>query len=204
VNYFSAWITNIILFLFLAIIVDMLLPNSNMKKYAKFVVGLLLIIIIIHPLMKLFSEDFNVESILREINWEYMTSEKEMEKLIELKKKEIDATQRAYILEQMAVQLQKSVEKELMERFEVTISSIEVIPKSDDPTQLNQWEMISIQLQKANESQAASTIEIVEINTERPLENEVAKTEAMEIQSFLSDYLDVPKDIIHVVVKGGE
>jgi stage III sporulation protein AF len=204
VNYFSAWITNIILFLFLAIIVDMLLPNSNMKKYAKFVVGLLLIIIIIHPLMKLFSEDFNVESILREINWEYMTSEKEMEKIIELKKKEIDATQRAYILEQMAVQLQKSVEKELMERFEVTISSIEVIPKSDDPTQLNQWEMISIQLQKANESQAASTIEIVEINTERPLENEVAKTEAMEIQSFLSDYLDVPKDIIHVVVKGGE
>jgi stage III sporulation protein AF len=204
VNYFSAWITSIILFLFLAIIVDMLLPNSNMKKYAKFVVGLLLIIIIIHPLMKLFSEDFNVESILREINWEYMTSEKEMEKLIELKKKEIDATQRAYILEQMAVQLQKSVEKELMERFEVTISSIEVIPKSDDPTQLNQWEMISIQLQKANESQAASTIEIVEINTERPLENEVAKTEAMEIQSFLSDYLDVPKDIIHVVVKGGE
>ncbi|MGG3737903.1 stage III sporulation protein AF [Aeribacillus pallidus] len=203
-NYFSAWITNIILFLFLAIIVDMLLPNSNMKKYAKFVVGLLLIIIIIHPLMKLFSEDFNVESILREINWEYMTSEKEMEKLIELKKKEIDATQRAYILEQMAVQLQKSVEKELMERFEVTISSIEVIPKSDDSTQLNQWEMISIQLQKANESQAASTIEIVEINTERPLENEVAKTEAMEIQSFLSDYLDVPKDIIHVVVKGGE
>ncbi|MBO8176752.1 MAG: stage III sporulation protein AF [Bacillus sp. (in: Bacteria)] len=203
-NYFSAWITNIILFLFLAIVVDMLLPNSNMKKYAKFVVGLLLIIIIIHPLMKFFSEDFNVESILREINWEYMTSEKEMEKLIELKKKEIDATQRAYILEQMAVQLQKSVEKELMERFEVTISSIEVIPKSDDPTQLNQWEMISIQLQKANESQAASTIEIVEINTERPLENEVAKTEAMEIQSFLSDYLDVPKDIIHVVVKGGE
>ena len=45
-----------------------------------------------------------------------------MKNLIELKKKEIQASQHAYILEEMAVQLKKDVKEELMEQYGLEIS----------------------------------------------------------------------------------
>ena len=58
---FKEWITNIILFVLLATVIDMLLPSSNMQKYTKMVTGLLLIAIILTPILKLISSDFEKE-----------------------------------------------------------------------------------------------------------------------------------------------
>lgn len=55
--FLTEWITNIVIFIMLAMIVDMLLPDSSMRKYVKLVTGLLLITIVITPVFKLFSAD---------------------------------------------------------------------------------------------------------------------------------------------------
>ncbi|MDI5788458.1 stage III sporulation protein AF [Bacillus licheniformis] len=34
-EFLTEWLTNIILFILMAIVIDMLLPNSSMTKYAK-------------------------------------------------------------------------------------------------------------------------------------------------------------------------
>ena len=52
------WVTNIILFILLATVIDMLLPNTGLQKYTKMVTGLLLIAIILTPILKLISKDF--------------------------------------------------------------------------------------------------------------------------------------------------
>lgn len=57
-NFITEWVTNIILFILLATVVDMLLPNSTFQKYAKMVAGLLLITVILTPVFKLISSDF--------------------------------------------------------------------------------------------------------------------------------------------------
>ena len=36
-EFLTEWLTNIILFILMAIVIDMLLPNSSMQKYAKMV-----------------------------------------------------------------------------------------------------------------------------------------------------------------------
>ncbi|WP_010173532.1 stage III sporulation protein AF [Bacillus coahuilensis] len=64
-NYLIEWITNIIIFILLATVIEMLLPSNQMKKYTKMVIGLLLISIILTPLFKLLSQDF--EQMLKEI-----------------------------------------------------------------------------------------------------------------------------------------
>ena len=51
------WVTNIILFILFATVLDMVLPNSKFQKYTKMVVGLLLISIILTPIFKLFTYD---------------------------------------------------------------------------------------------------------------------------------------------------
>ncbi|MCJ2389064.1 stage III sporulation protein AF, partial [Limosilactobacillus fermentum] len=53
------WVSNIIVFVLLATVIDMLLPTSALQKYAKMVIGLLLIAIIITPILGLFNKDFD-------------------------------------------------------------------------------------------------------------------------------------------------
>src|SRR5690606_37362909 len=108
----AEWVTNIILFILLATIVDMLLPSSSMQKYVKMVTGLLLILIILTPLFSLFKSD--LDQALLNMNLKPGQTEKNLENLIDLKKKEIQASQRAYALETVQVQIRNDVEEELM------------------------------------------------------------------------------------------
>ncbi len=56
-SFLTEWITSIILFILFAIVIDLLLPNSSMQKYAKMVVSLLLIVVMLNPIFALFRAD---------------------------------------------------------------------------------------------------------------------------------------------------
>ena len=58
----KVWIVNITITIFFTTAVEMILPDNNMKKYAKFVLGLLLIVVIITPLIKIFDKNFDFYS----------------------------------------------------------------------------------------------------------------------------------------------
>ena len=120
----TEWIINIIIFLLLAMVIDMLLPESDMKKYVKLVTGLLLIAIIITPIFKIMSADF--DQVLASLSENEVNHDQTQESLLELKKKEIQASNHAYTLEQMAVQMKDEVEKELMDNFGMSITNISI------------------------------------------------------------------------------
>jgi stage III sporulation protein AF len=56
----KVWIINICTAIFFITAVEMLLPNNSLKKYAKFVLGLILITVVINPIIKLVNQDFNI------------------------------------------------------------------------------------------------------------------------------------------------
>lgn len=58
----KVWVTNITVAIFFITAVEMILPDNNMKKYAKFVLGLMLIVVMINPIIKLFDKDFDFYS----------------------------------------------------------------------------------------------------------------------------------------------
>ncbi|RDI41189.1 stage III sporulation protein AF [Falsibacillus pallidus] len=129
-SFLVQWITNIIMFILLTVVMDMLLPNSSFKKYTKMVTGLLLITIILTPLLKLMSSNF--EQVFNGAVIQDPAESEQVEKLIENKKKEIQASQRAYILKQMAVQLKKDAEEELIDQFGIGIQSVELVMQKDN------------------------------------------------------------------------
>jgi stage III sporulation protein AF len=132
-DFLKAWITNIILFILIATVIDMLLPNSSLQKYVKVVVGLLLISIILSPVMKLFTSDFET-AIASLSKIQGSLENKNIENSIDSQKKEIQASQQAYILEQMAVQLKMDAEEELMEQHDMEIAGIQVKANETDET----------------------------------------------------------------------
>ena len=58
----KGWVTNITIAVFFITAVEMILPDNNMKKYAKFVLGLMLIVVMINPIIKILDKDFDFYS----------------------------------------------------------------------------------------------------------------------------------------------
>ncbi|WP_456274083.1 stage III sporulation protein AF [Bacillus sp. AK031] len=195
-SFLTEWITNIIVFVLLASVIDMLLPSSNMQKYTKIVTGLLLIMIILTPIMKLLSSDF--EEAIAEINLDGPVQTASVENLIEMKKKEIQASQRAYILEQMAVQMKDDVEKEMIEQYGLSVKHIEL--EAEDLENLPESIMsVSIVLDTSQE-EAVTAIKPVEIDTTKSVpQNESTK----EIGSMLSEKWNISRDKLVIMIEGG-
>jgi stage III sporulation protein AF len=61
-EHLKVWVINICTAVFFITAVEMILPDNKMKKYAKFVLGLILITVIMNPIIKIFNNDFNLES----------------------------------------------------------------------------------------------------------------------------------------------
>ncbi|UZW67504.1 stage III sporulation protein AF [Priestia flexa] len=126
----TSWITNIILFILLATVINLLLPSSGFQKYTKLVIGLLLMLIIVTPVFQILKVDVN--KMFNSIRLSAASDDAGVENLIESKKKEIQASQRAYILEQMAVQMETEVKEELMEQYGVAIDQMHIETKSEE------------------------------------------------------------------------
>ncbi|MBO0999024.1 stage III sporulation protein AF [Bacillus sp. SD075] len=196
-SFLAGWVSNIIIFVLLATVIDMLLPNSALQKYAKMVIGLLLIAIIITPILGLFNKDF--DDILSAATSEFEDQEKkDLGNLTEMKKKEIQATQGAYILKQMAVDLQAEVEEELMVDYNMKISSIEVGVKDKEEPGVDDLQNITISLEKAEgkENSEIEAVAKVDINADGPSTSNDANLDA--VKRFLATSWSVNEEIIEI------
>ncbi|MED3551080.1 stage III sporulation protein AF [Cytobacillus praedii] len=207
-DFIKEWITNIILFVLLATVIDMLLPNSNLQKYIKMVTGLLLIAIILTPILKLVSNDF--EEVLASIPALEASGGKNLENSIEMQKKEIQAFQHAYILEEMDVQLKKDVEEELMEQYGLEIVNVDFLVDEYDqrafPEKLHEnLQKVVVYLKHMDEvTDAVEVVKKVEINTEETLPSNQANDETEKVASLIAQKLGVDENIIEISVEGGK
>lgn len=80
------WIIEICTAVIFITAVEMILPNNNLKKYAKFVLGLILITVLINPIIKLFDKNFDLAAYTNKA-YEYM-DEKKYENDVEKYKQE--------------------------------------------------------------------------------------------------------------------
>ncbi|OCA91054.1 stage III sporulation protein AF [Bacillus sp. FJAT-27225] len=203
-DFLIEWVTNIILFVLLATVIDMLMPNSAMQKYTKIVTGLLLIAIILSPILKLISSDF--EEALASLPALQASSYGENSKsLLESQKKEIQEAQHAYILEQMAVQLEADTKEELMNQFGYQIKGITVAADNVDGQGLpEQIDLVSLRLAEPEEEvHSVRAIEVVNIRTTEPLPERIADEQTEEIRAFLADKWQVPAEKIVIAIEGG-
>ncbi|WP_163102632.1 stage III sporulation protein AF [Peribacillus alkalitolerans] len=197
-DFITGWITNIILFVLLATVIDMLLPSSSFQKYAKMVIGLLLIAIIITPIFQLLSSDF--EQILSmTMDQKDLEKNRLIENSTEFKKKEIQAQMDAYILEQMAVQLRTGVEEELMDEFKMQIKSVELqLLETNQPKIPEDLHSVSITLAPGDTQQidAIETVSTVDIDTNRTLQEPTHQWN--DIKGFLASKWGIEENQIQI------
>ncbi|MEC2056876.1 stage III sporulation protein AF [Peribacillus psychrosaccharolyticus] len=202
-EFITGWVTNIILFVLLATVIDMLLPSSAMQKYAKMTIGLLLIAVILSPILELFNKDF--EGLLTVVTKDFQNGEgNNLENLTEIKKKEIQAEQDAYILKKMAVLLKTGVEEELIDKYQMEIAEIDIKGEQKGqartPKDLNLQKISLVLVDAKEKNEAVEAVAKVEINTKRQVDQ---SSEAERVKGFLADKWSVDEEIIEIAGKKG-
>ncbi|MEC1261121.1 stage III sporulation protein AF [Bacillus swezeyi] len=203
-GFLTEWLTNIILFILLAIVIDMLLPNSSMQKYAKMVISLLLIVVILNPIFTLFRTDPDV--IFEQLTKNGQVQSGEIKNQLNSEKKEIQASQQAYILEQMAAQLKKRAE----EMFNHDKYMIEQVKISSDGHLKSEKDIaehmkVSVFMNSASEK-TVQAVAPVDINPGESYESKRGeqKKEAANIQEQLAGIWEMNPEKITVHIEGGE
>ncbi len=90
-DYIIQWTTQIIIFIILAIIIDLIIPNNALEKYIRFVMGLILLLLFLQPILQLFQVDVQStveKTFARTMNqMETNYSKGSLENMIEIEKK---------------------------------------------------------------------------------------------------------------------
>ncbi|MDQ0175141.1 stage III sporulation protein AF [Bacillus chungangensis] len=199
-SYFTEWIMQIIIFLLFMTIIEMLLPSGTTKKYTKVIMSLLLISLILSPLYTFFTSD--VEKILSDIYQSERSSQNaEVEKTFEMKKKEIQASLRAYTLEQLSVQMNELVEEELIAQFNLKIDEID-IEIEGDLVAVDQIAAITVYLREVEEDGLIAPVALVNISPSLE-KNRQSLAEEKQVAQVLADQWEVSEQIIDVLIEGG-
>lgn len=189
------WITQIIIFLLVATIIDMLIPSTSTKKYIKLVLGLILLLIFLKPLFYIFQMDIEsaVKTSIQKIDDD--PSKESTGDLIKKQEKEIQASQDAYILKQMTNQLKDIAGQKLKEIYQKEITHID-FSFSNDEHSYDSLEEVIVYVAETDRQRNDSMIEEVVINTKEPTEEVSLDEEG--ITRLLSEMWELEEDILNI------
>lgn len=207
-GFLSEWITNIVLFILIAVIVELFLPRTNFERYVKTAVGMLLILLFLQPLFSFLKKD--VADLFSEIPDEEYINEATIENLIENKKVEIEQRQRAYISKQVAVQMKRQVEDDLEDLYSVRLLDVD-ISFYDENLAKNGNDVIGeicVTVQEASDdgSMQNSSVELIpaiSIEIRKDVRNHHEKKEN-ELKQYLAHVWQVPETKISFIWVGEE
>lgn len=200
----TEWVMQIIIFMLIGTIIELLLPNHSMKKYLHLVVGLLLLIILAKPILYLFQVDivsqFNkFENVLFQSNDHFI----ETENLLEMQKKEIQAEQDAYIWNEVTSQLKNAANPTLEEEYEAQITDISFVYQSNMLDNLADLEKVVVTLHSLAETEQASETIRIDINTDDRPERVSNYRLNNNIRTTLAETWGLNKGQIEVIWEGG-
>ncbi|WP_142414869.1 stage III sporulation protein AF [Hathewaya massiliensis] len=118
----KSWIINLCTIMIFITAVEMILPDNSIKKYAKYVLSLLIVLAMLTPILKIMTKGFNPSEVSKKADkyFEAQAYEKDMNKY---KKKNIERTVEGF-KEKLALECKESLNKSLKkEKFKVEIDA---------------------------------------------------------------------------------
>lgn len=206
----SEWVMQIIVFILLGTIVELLIPNNAMKKYVNIVIGLLLLLVLAKPILHIFTDDVTVQlDKFEQIIFQEDPTMSETETLMEKQKRDIQAEQDAYIWSEVKLQLMKEANPILLEQYSVQIVNLAF--SFDDPFVDNYENLkeVIITLQEHSEGLAsineedANVIKPIIIETDQPKESRGKNKNDTKISSTLEEIWGIDKEQIKIMWEGG-
>ncbi len=201
------WIRNIVIYMILNTIIMNLLGDKSYKKYIGIVSGMILVLIVISPLLKLTNIEANLEYFLQSNEFSLETSEfkNDLNRMDEAQSKAIFAEYENKLRSQVEAQLKE--EELTMTDFEITIDKN---AKNKTFGEVLRMEIIARKEQAGEDEEARSLdIKSIEINRisigQKGQQQEKSPPSPLEIhiKNKLSDFYNIEQGNINITIQGG-
>ena len=203
-EFLSSWLQGIMIAVIVSTLIEMILPNSNSKKYIKVVLGIYVVFNIITPVVnQFFHSDFELSSIF---NIEEYTKEMETYE-VDTKNIDINKTNENSIKQIYLSNLKSDIEAKLKEKG-YQVNNIELEIENNETYQIKE---ISLSLQQKEQKKETrentiviNEIEKVEIQigktkTEtKKEESKLSESEQKEIKKYLTSVYEVKENQITI------
>ena len=185
----KGWIINICTAIFFITAVEMLLPNNSLKKYAKFVLGLILITVVISPIIKIVNKDFNINDYANNAS-SFVNNKSYNKNVTDYKEENLKNTLAAF-----KTNVQTSCEKELKTKFPSYDYKVLLEVQYDSAKE----NFIIKSVKVGIKNNGVEKIKKVDINLKKNITDDIKNTKEdsyPEIVDYLSKNLNISKNII--------
>lgn len=130
IAWLSDWLKNIIAVIMLAAFVELLLPNKAMLRYARLVIGLLILLTIMSPILRLLQGDFNAKLKEGITHWDQLEPQHEvkMPTLSDIQKKadELNKQQNNDAAVLMEQTLEGAMKDAVVKQMKLAVEAVDV------------------------------------------------------------------------------
>lgn len=184
VNGINSWVKGIIIAVIISTVVEMIIPNGNIKKYIKTVIGVYIVFTIISPIVsKITGKEIKLSSYIHNV-----VTENNGQKTAT----HLDTNK--YIKQTYIENLEKEIEKSIEEKgYKASKIKVEIEEGNDEYGKINK---LKLSISKNN-----TNIEPIQISVGNQKNNDKKKLteiEEKELKDFLSDEYGVEKENINI------
>lgn len=205
-----SWIKNIIIYMIINTIIMNLLGNKSYKKYVSVVSGMILVLIVISPVMKLMKINENLDYYLQSNEFAIETSDFK-NRLYQMEEEQSEAVFNDY---ERKVKLQV---EELLHSYNIYLDSFDVTIDRDSKSQtfgeiqymgisgtmkdnLEEKKKSSLQIDQVDRIDIAQ-IEIVD--REKEMNENLPSPMEIDLKKRLSDFYNMEQGNINITIQGG-
>lgn len=163
IDFLKDWTINLVIFIIVISFLEMILPNGDIRKFVKMTIGLIIILVIINPFIKLMQSDIDIEKeILNNMANQYQHREEDYKGFEDYKDNQI---KELYISK-----IKNEISEEVISKTEYKLSEIYIdIDESKDKGNYGSIEKINMKLISKQEDRKVSiekerNIKVIEIN----------------------------------------
>ncbi len=201
-----SWIKNILIYMIINTIIMNLLGNKSYKKYVSIVSGMILVLIVISPVMKLMNLEGNLDYYLQANEFSIETSDFKND-LSRMEEEQSDA-----IFAEYKEKIRSQVEELLLEES-VTLESFRLI-LNQDSTSTAFGEIISMKISanmesvKDDKNKGGLSVEEIEIaniiigETSENADQRVPSPMEIKLKNKLSDFYNIEQGNINISIQG--
>lgn len=183
------WIISICTTVFFITAVEMILPSNKIKKYAKFVLGLILITVLINPIIKLFDKNYDIDAYANQAVT-YFDEKGYENKLGDYKEESVKNT-----VNNFKLNLEKTCEKMLSEKYPNNNYKVEAKVSYDKDKQTVVINNINVGV-KDGKVEKVKKIEISTKGSYEKYNTNMNDERAKLLKDYLSKELKVSNEVI--------
>lgn len=190
IGFMKNWITSISICVFFIVAIESILPDNNLKKYAKFVLGLILIVSIINPIINLFNKNINILNTIDDYKYIINSSNSlKTNNYSNNKNKMYDSTIKIF-----KSNLENQCQKKLKLKYPDKDFKVNIEVKYDNKTNNFKIESLNLGVNKSNLVKKVVIDTKKDINQNKSIDENLKKS----IKNYIRDEFEISPNIINI------